>query len=173
MQDPAPAGSRVVSLDASTLVPLDMGLNQRGLAQTLRYGPSPLPVGDPRYTTATLTFGSVGLRPFSVSQIAGRRALPAADVLFTWVRRTRFAGDSWDPDTVPLNEDVEAYDLEIVGPGGTVVRTVPGLSSPAWTYTAAAQTADFGAPQSSYRLNVYQLSALVGRGQAASRVVFL
>ena len=173
MQNPAPAGSRVVSLDASTLVPLDMGLNQRGLAQTLRYGPSPLPVGDPRYTTATLTFGSVGLRPFSVSQIAGARTLPAADVQFTWVRRTRFAGDSWDPDTVPLNEDAEAYDLEIVGPGGTVVRTVPGLPSPAFTYTAAAQTADFGAPQSSYRVNVYQLSALVGRGEVASRTVIL
>ena len=44
MQNPAPAGTRVVVLDAAALAPLDMGIDQRGLAQTLRYGPSPYPV---------------------------------------------------------------------------------------------------------------------------------
>ena len=173
MPNPAPARARVVVLDASLLTPLDMGLDRRGLVQTLRYGPSPYPVSDHRYTAVSLGFGAIGLRPFSVSQIAGRRALPAGDVAFTWMRRTRFAGDSWDPDTVPLNEESEAYDLEVLDGAGRVLRTVSGLSSPTWTYTAAAQTTDFGAPQPSYTLNLYQLSALFGRGQVATRTVFL
>ena len=54
-----------------------------------------------------------------------------------------------------------------------MLRTVSGLSAPSWTYTAAAQTADFGAPQSAYTLNIYQLSALYGRGQVATRTVYL
>ena len=99
--------------------------------------------------------------------------LPAADVTFTWMRRTRFAGDSWDPDTVPLNEQSEAYDLEVTDGAGHVVRTVPGLTAPSWTYPASLQAADFGAPQPAYTINLYQLSALYGRGQVATRKVFL
>ncbi len=172
MGDPVPAGSRVVFLDASALVPLDMTLNQRGLTQDLRYGPSSVPVNDARYTAVTLGFAGVGLRPYSVSHVAAVRSRPSNDVAFSWVRRTRFAGDAWDPDVVPLNEQSEAYDLEVLDGSGAVVRRVAGLTSPAWTYTAAEQTADFGAPQASYRLNLYQLSALYGRGQVATRTVF-
>ncbi len=173
MQNPAPARTRVVVLDAATLMPLDMGLDKRGLVQALRYGPSPFPVGDPRYCNTSLVAASVGLRPFSVSQISGRRALPAADATFTWVRRTRFAGDGWDPNTVPLNEDFEVYDVEVLNGAGGVVRTVSALASPTWFYSATAQAADFGAAQPSYTLNIYQLSALYGRGQVATRTVFL
>ncbi len=173
MQNPAPAGSRVVFLDAGHLVPLDMSLDDRNLVQALRYGPSPYPVSDARYREIDLAFAGTGLRPFPVSQIEGRRVLPAADVTFTWIRRTRFAGDSWDPDAVPLNEETEAYDLEILGAGGAVVRTVSALPSPTWVYTAAAQSADFGTAQHSYSLNLYQLSATIGRGQVATRTVYL
>ena len=74
---------------------------------------------------------------------------------------------------MPLNEESESYDLEVLDGAGDVLRTVPGLSSPGWTYSAADQAADFGAPQSSYTLNIYQLSALYGRGQVATRTVHL
>jgi hypothetical protein len=36
------------------------------------------------------------------------------------------------------------------------------------TYTAAEQTADFGSPQPSVALKVYQISATVGRGWPAA-----
>ncbi len=173
MLNPAPKGARVVILDANTLTPLDMTLDERGLVQSLRYGPSLFPPSDPTYGAASLAFPATGLRPFSVSQIAGRRALPAADVAFTWVRRTRFNGDGWDPDSVPLNEQSELYDLEVTDGQGNVLRTVSGLSAPAWTYTAAQQAADFGTSQPAYTINLYQLSAVYGRGQVATRKVFL
>ena len=172
MRNPVPTGSRVVVLDANTLTPLDTILDNRSLAQDLRFGPSLYPVSDPSYVEVTVQGSPIGLRPFSVSQIEGAR-LPSGDVTFTWERRTRFAGDSWDPASVPLNEDEEAYDVEVLNGSGDLIRTVSALPSPDWTYPASQQMADFGALQGSYRLNVYQLSVLYGRGQVATRTVYL
>ena len=173
MRAPVPTGARVVVLDANTLTPLDTILDSRSLAQTLRYGPSIYPVSDPSYLEITVQGAPVGLRPFSVSQIGGRRDRASGDVTFTWQRRTRFAGDSWDGASVPLNEDEEAYDLEVLGGGGAVFRTVSGIPSPSWVYAAALQLADFGSLQGAYTLNVYQLSVLYGRGQVATRTLYL
>ena len=73
---------------------------------------------------------------------------------------------------MPLNEEAELYDLEITDGSGSVVRTVPSLPQPSWLYPAALQVADFGAPQPAYTVNVYQLSAVVGRGQGTTARVF-
>ncbi|EDX78910.1 hypothetical protein BBAL3_67 [Brevundimonas sp. BAL3] len=50
--------------------------------------------------------------------------------------------------------------------GATVVRTL-SVTTPTAIYTAAQQTADFGAPQASIAVRIYQMSATVGRGRAA------
>lgn len=50
--------------------------------------------------------------------------------------------------------------------GVTVKRTITGLTTPTALYTAAQQVTDFGATQSSILVNVYQISAAVGRGYA-------
>jgi hypothetical protein len=149
-----------------------MTIDQRGIPQTLLYGPSGYPQSDAAYEQGSFTFGGVGLRPFSVSLIQGTRDLPAMDVTFTWIRRTRFGGDSWDAQDVPLNEEAELYDLEILS-GTTVVRTRYSLTSPTWYYSAAMQITDFGSAQSSYTVNVYQISATYGRGQVATTAVYL
>ena len=47
---------------------------------------------------------------------------------------------------------------------GHVVRTVPGLTAPSWTYQGSLQVADFGAAQPAYTINLYQLSALTPTG---------
>ena len=46
-----------------------------------------------------------------------------------------------------------------VGPMGCT-----DLSSPSVVYAAAEQTADFGAPQATIHLRLFQLSATIGRG---------
>jgi hypothetical protein len=171
MANPFPIGSRVLALDTAALAVLQMSIDQRGLAQTLRYGPASKLNSDPNYVEQSFTFAGIGLRPYSVSHIEGNRVLPATDVTFTWVRRTRFAGDSWEPADVPLNEDFEAYDVEVVN-GAAIARTVR-VDSPTWTYDAASQVADFGSAQSGYTLNVYQISALFGRGQVNQTAVTL
>jgi hypothetical protein len=90
----------------------------------------------------------------------------SGDLTVTWVRRTRF-GSIWaDGADVPLNEESEAYEIDILD-GPSVVRTL-SAATPSALYTAAAQTADFGAPQPSVSVKVYQLSATVGRGWPAA-----
>jgi hypothetical protein len=76
-------------------------------------------------------------------------------------------GGAWRDGTgvVPLAEDTEAYEVDILdAPGGSVVRTLTGITSPSAIYTAADQAADFGAAQSAVHVAVYQLSGVVGRG---------
>ena len=86
------------------------------------------------------------------------------DIGLSWVRRTRFDGDSWELSSIPLNEEVEEYELEILN-GSTVVREVTGLTVPAYTYTEAMQMSDFGSAQTAFlTFRVYQMSTAVGRG---------
>ena len=54
--------------------------------------------------------------------------------------------------------------------GAAVVRTVIGLAIPAFTYTAAMATADFGGPVTSLGFRVFQIGAL-GRGAPAGAIV--
>ncbi len=82
-----------------------------------------------------------------------------------WVRRTRLNGDWKDAVDVPLSEESERYEVDIMS-GVTLKRTITGLTSPTASYTAAQQVTDFGSAQASILVNVYQLSTAVGRGIA-------
>lgn len=105
------------------------------------------------------------LKPYApVSQAA---APIGNDIDFTWERRTRVGGGLRDDTgTVPLNEDTESYEIDIFDtPGGSVVRTITGLSTTSTTYTDAQQTTDgFTPPLSQITIEIYQISAQVGRG---------
>ena len=70
---------------------------------------------------------------------------------------------------MPLAEDAEAYDVDILD-GATRKRTLQ-VGSTSTLYTAAQQTADWGAlfgPGSNLDIRIYQLSALIGRGAVRS-----
>lgn len=54
--------------------------------------------------------------------------------------------------------------------GGAVIRTVTGLATPAFTYSAAMATADFGGPVTTLGFRVFQIGAL-GRGAPAEATV--
>ncbi len=168
---PVPAGARVVVFDPDRFAVLAEALDSRAYAQVLRYGPAGGPVSNPGFTQIAVQAQGVGLRPWSVSQIAGARDPVTGDLALTWVRRTRFGGDSWDPDAVPLNEEAELYVLDVLRPDGSTARRVSGLTAPAWTYAAALQRADFGATQTACTVRVAQVSALFGPGQPATATV--
>jgi hypothetical protein len=90
-------------------------------------------------------------------------------MLLTWIRRTRIGGDSWDQTEVPLGEDSEAYEIDVLK-GETVVRTL-SAPSPQVLYSAAQQQADFGAPLQQFDIVVYQLSAAFGRGVGTRKTI--
>ena len=159
MRSPVAAGARFVLLDGA-LARVDMGPDEVGLAYTWRCGPANRNIGDASYLDTTHAFRGLGLRPLSPMHVRGSRS--GSDLILSWVRRTRIGGDSWGSVDVPLAEDTERYEVDILD-GPDVVRTISS-STPTLTYTAAEQTADFGAPQASISLHVYQLSPVYGRG---------
>jgi hypothetical protein len=102
-----------------------------------------------------------------------RKARSPGDLTIRWIRRSRvLAADSWGGLDVPLSEEVEAYEVDIMS-GGTVKRTL-ATGTTSVTYSGAQQMADRGAllgPGDTLTVRIYQLSALVGRGAPADTML--
>ncbi len=119
-------------------------------------------------TPQDFTYTAKALKPYAPVHLIGSRS--AGDLTISWKRRTRLNGDWRDNVDVPLSEESERYEVDIMQ-GVTVKRTLLGLTVPTALYTAAQQVTDFGATQSSITINVYQLSTAVGRGYAGIATV--
>ena len=168
---PAPVGARVVVLDEA-LAPLPLAEAAIGLEANWRFGPASKPVADRSYRQLGFTPEGVGLRPFSVAHVQQpwRMARASGDLTISWTRRSRaLAADSWTAAEVPLAEEREAYEVEVLD-GTSAVRTLAATTSSA-TYTATHQLADLGAllgPGDTLPIRIFQLSALLGLGTPAS-----
>lgn len=169
MANPAPAGTRVVVLD-DALASLPIAEADLGLPWNWRIGPASRSVSDETYVAASFTSEGAGLRPFSVAHVEQpwRRPRTPGDLTIRWTRRSRaLAADSWGAVEVPLIEEVEAYEVEILD-GATVKRVLSATNTSA-LYTAALQNTDWGgllAPGDTLTVRISQLSALIGRGAA-------
>jgi hypothetical protein len=158
-------GEMFVMLDDSAIIsrqllPLDRVGRTLHLAAVARGGNA----GNSKPQTIALAGND--LKPYAPVHLTASGSF-GADITLTWVRPTRVGGDLRDGfGTVLLAEDAEEYELEILGPDDDVRRTVTGLTSATFTYTAAMQAEDFpeGYPASDFV--VYQISAQVGRGFA-------
>ena len=161
MLNPAAAGAQFVMLD-NTIAQTNMTAADRNLAYNWQVGPVSQSVGGASFVTTQVTFTGVGLRPYAPCHITGTRD-GSGNLTLAWIRRDRDpAADSWESIEIPMSEVSESYQIDIVS-GSTVKRTI-AASSPTAAYTAAQQTADFGATQSSIAVNVYQISQTFGRG---------
>ena len=77
--------------------------------------------------------------------------------------------------SVPLGEEVEAYEIDVFAAGsptfGTVARTLEA-TTPTVTYTVAQQATDFGSPTpTAFNLRIYKMSAVIGRGNVCEATV--
>ncbi|MGJ5618848.1 phage tail protein [Sulfitobacter sp. MF3-043] len=158
MPDVWPTGSTFVLLNG---VPLQIELspNLRRVVQHYRIGPARRGTDDPSYRHFVRAFAGNGLRPLSPCHVSGRLAANG-DRTFSWIRRTRVNGDSWDIPDVPLGEESESYQVRVLQ-GETVLREVL-VNSPTWTYPSAAQVEDWLG--SGAVLSVAQISATFGAG---------
>jgi hypothetical protein len=68
--------------------------------------------------------------------------------------------------SIPLGETTESYEVEVWDSGYTTLKRTLTASTPTVTYTSANQVTDFGSNQATLYLKIYQLSAIVGRGNA-------
>jgi len=154
------------SINPSTAPYLPLTAGDRDVTHTLRFGSAYKSIDDDNaYLETTFTHEAMAKKPYAPVHLKATWNLSVNnDIELSWVRRTRFDGDPWELASVPLNEEAEEYELEILD-GSTVVREVTGLTTPAYTYTEAMQVSDFGSAQTtSLKFRVYQMSAAVGRG---------
>ena len=161
MGDPAPTGARVVVLDTA-VQPLSIAEADLGIPWNWRIGPGTAAPSDVIMQALSFTPSGRGLMPFAPAQARMRREANG-DLAIRWLRRDRaLSADSWVLAEVPMSEAAESYELEILS-GGTVLRTVTGLTAPNFTYTASMQIGDFGSPVTSVDVHISQTGAL-GRG---------
>ena len=171
MGNPTPAGARVVVLD-SALAPLPIAEADLGLPWNWRIGPAARSVGDASYAALAFTPAGRGLVPFSPVHIAQpwRTARSPGDLTIRWTRRSRaLVADAWEQVEVPLAEDLESYEVQILD--GAVVKRTLTSSTTSILYSAAQQTADWGAPLTpgqTLTIRIYQLSNRLGRGDPAA-----
>jgi hypothetical protein len=112
-----------------------------------------------------------GLRCYAPVGIAATRD-GSDNLTLSWTRRTRYQAEWLDYSDVPLGEAAEAYEVDVLdAPGGTVLRTISGLTSPTASYSAADQTADGLTPGDPVTVVVYQLNSVIGRGYGAEATV--
>ncbi len=167
MAAPLAAGAQFVLLDGA-VQPVAIGLDGVRAPLNWRYGPSNRGIGDASYATRAHTFQGLGLKPLSPVHVKGRREANG-DLVISWIRRTRRGGDNWELPDVPLAEDAESYDIDVLD--GTLVKRTLTAAQPSVTYSAGDQTVDFGALPPAVSLRVHQISAVYGRGSARTTTV--
>lgn len=167
LNSPASSGANFIMLDEA-IARLEMTVNDIGRPYYWRYGPAIHSIGHPSYQTDEFSFEAHNLRPYSPVHI--KAAMSGGDLIINWIRRSRTGGDLWEREEIPLGETSELYDLEILN-GSAVIRTAT-ITAPTFIYTAADQIADWGSPEASYQMRLYQRSEYYGRGAPATATIF-
>ena len=149
------------------LLRLDLTAAEIRLPYDWRIGPANRDIGDASYVAAEHTFEGLGLKPLSPVHVRGVRA--GGDVAISWIRRTRLGGDSWEAPEVPLGEDTESYEVDILDGA----RRAHARQHHAVRHLHGGRSRPpISAPRSpAYDMRVYQLSAAYGRGTPREAVV--
>ena len=154
------AGDWFVLLDDPDNVFISMAVGSIGIPAVYRGVTSGASIDSA--SDVPFTYQGVNLECLSPVYPRGSRDV-SSNFSGTFTRRSRLSSSWWSNGVqAPVGETSEAYEIDVMS-GTAVKRTIPA-ASPAWAYSVADQTTDFGAPQSSITFRIYQLSATVGRG---------
>ncbi len=155
-----PSGARFILLDAAVIqIPATTG--DIGRERLLRLGPSGLDHGDSTFVDMKVTSKGLGYRPYSPVHLSAVRMNDAIDL--RWQRRTRIDGDGWQQVQVPLGEEIENYQIDILS-GQAVVRSMNSTATSV-EYTNAQRLEDFGSPlPGELQWRVAQISTIFGAG---------
>jgi hypothetical protein len=159
-------GATFVLVDGA-VTPIPLKENELKLSFNWRCGPGNRDIGDASYVTTPFAFQGLGLRPLSPVHLRGKRT--AGDLSISWIRRSRSGGDNWEAIEVPLGEESESYEVDILD--GVAVKRTIRVSTPLAIYSSADQIADFGSVQPAVSVKVYQTNAVFGRGAPRAAVL--
>ena len=137
---------------------MPLAASTRGLSQPHRIGPARRAFDDPSFVEETHAFRGLGLRPLSPVHL---KAAPDVEGLrFSWIRRTRQDGDTWEGLDVSLAEESERYRIRILS-GSTILREAFS-PSPEWIYPASSIEQNRNSPE--IKAEITQISARFGPG---------
>lgn len=111
-----------------------------------------------------LAFTGATLKPYAPARLEW--TTDGTDLFGEITRRTRVGGSWSDDGVVPLSENSEAYEVDVLDGSGDVIDTIEVTGTNTFTITAAdlaTYSASVSAPPD---VNVYQMSDAVGRGFA-------
>jgi hypothetical protein len=110
-------------------------------------------------TAVPFTNNGIALKPYAPVLLGGGRDA-AGDIILKWTRRTRIGGAWLNNVDVPVSESMEFYQVVIYASSAyTTIKNQNDDALSSFTYTAAQQTADFGAPQATVYWGVKQLGS--------------
>lgn len=159
-----PIGSRFVILNLDAI---RVGASSGNLAQTMYFRGVTIGRSVSTVDSQSLTFMAESLRPLSPVELFAWIIPGGDDIGLRWVRRARINAEWADLIDVPLDEDAETYEVDILD-GSDVVRTVTVTDDTETIYTSAQQTIDFGAVVDvEIEFRVRQMSSRVGDGHNA------
>lgn len=161
------SGERFVLLDGAVKF-LPKSLSDRNVATNWKAVTFGYSLADTNSTS--FTWDCQNLKPLSVVDVQGSRD-GSNNLTITWIRRSRIGQETpyqsgGDP---PIGEESELYEIDVIV-GGNPVRTLTA-TSPTVAYSAANQTTDGITPGDPVTVKIYQISALVGRGQVRQATV--
>ena len=123
-------------------------------------------------TSIYATLEGMSKKPLSPIEVTGSRD-GLDNLTIQWTRRTRVGGSWVTGENGPVSEATEAYEIDILSNASppVVLRTLTS-STPTVTYTIADQITDFGSPApATVDVQIYQMSAFIGRGYPAAATV--
>ena len=159
------AGTSFIVLNAAVEQPV-MTTAEAGQGADWRIGPAQSDYGGSSFISVSSAGSLKALRPLSPTYFNMQKS--SAGYNFSWIRRTRESGDSWEMAEVPLGEASESYQLQIMR-SGAAIRTVTSLTA-TYLYAAADAVADFGALPLSLDARICQVSATYGPGAVTERI---
>ncbi|WP_196259209.1 baseplate multidomain protein megatron [Pelagibacterium limicola] len=160
----ASAGAPVLVLD-SRIARISVPQEALGSARTLRVYAG---AHDAQGTSVNAQFDLSPALPLAPVHLRAERDPVSGDVTLRWIRRSRAAGSGWEYGDIPLDFVPERYRVRIFD-GGDPVREID-CGTPQAVYTAADQTADFGALPSTFAFSVAQIGPVLGPGGASPGV---
>lgn len=114
----------------------------------------------------TDTYEANNLQPPAPVDLTGNIDLASHDWTLYVSRRSRWPVEIFSGQDVPHSESPIEFDFDIYSSGSyaSIMRTITSATESA-TYTSAEQIADFGSEQTTIYVDVFQKSAVAGRGQ--------
>lgn len=154
-------GDKFVLLTGSGIIRVPMQLSDVGREYLYRAVGSGLTVDSA--DSVAFTGNGIALKPFSPVKIEGARDGETGDWSISWIRRGRIGQTLADGADMPLSEEEEDYEVVVRDAEGSEIRVL-SVVSPAATYRGDQQLTDFGHYVNPLEVEVYQISAAVGRG---------